>query len=80
MNQHLLPIRVRIRSESPAKYSPDLCVNSLLNKSGRLVVNKELGLHESAKLIRDAIRRKYLFHGVVKFWFVAIFSALGCIM
>ncbi len=67
MNQHLLPIRVRIRLESPAKYSPGLCVNSLLNKSSHLVVNMELDPHESAKLIRDAIRKKYLFHGVAKF-------------
>lgn len=67
MNQHLLPIRVRIRSESPAKYSPGLCVNSLLNKSSRLVVGKELDPHESAKLIRDAIRKKYFFNGVDMF-------------
>jgi hypothetical protein len=67
MNQHLLPIRVRIRSESLAKYSPDLCVNSLLNISSRLVVSKELDPHESAKLVRDAIKKKYLFNSVAKF-------------
>ena len=67
MNQHLLPKRERIRWESPAKYSPDLCVNSLLNKSSRQVVGKELNPHESAKLIRNAIRKKYLFNGAVKF-------------